>query len=178
MEAHNPYRAALQRTLSYALEYLDHIPVTATATYAELKSRLAHPLTDTGLDATRVIDDLVADSAGGILGSAGGRFFGWVIGGALPAALAADWITSTWDQNAALYAAGPAEAVMEEVVGQWLKELLGLPPKASFALVTGSQMAHVTCLAAARHFLLAQQGWDVERQGLAGAPPIRILSTG
>jgi glutamate/tyrosine decarboxylase-like PLP-dependent enzyme len=123
-----------------------------------------------------VITELVSDAAGGIVGSAGGRFFGWVIGGSVPAALAADWLTSTWDQNAALYAAGPAEAVIEEVCGAWLKELLGLPATASFALVTGCQMAHVTCLAAARNSILAQRGWDVERQGLTGAPRIRIIT--
>jgi glutamate/tyrosine decarboxylase-like PLP-dependent enzyme len=137
---------------------------------------LARPLPDDSVDAAQVIDDLVAGVAGGVLGSASGRFFGWVIGGSLPAALAADWLASTWDQNAAIYACGPAAAVMEEVCGAWLKELLGLPPTASFALVTGSQMAHVTCLAAARNALLARRGWDVERNGLMGAPRLRILS--
>ena len=174
------YQAALQHAFSYALQYLGNLqnmPVAATATYPELKSRLSHPLTDQGLAADKIIDDLIRDSKGGVLGSASGRFFGWVIGGSLPAALAADWITSTWDQNAALYATGPAEAVIEEIVGEWLKELLGLPAGASFGLVTGSQMAHFTCLAAARHDLLAHRGWDVERKGLAGAPEIRILTT-
>jgi glutamate/tyrosine decarboxylase-like PLP-dependent enzyme len=129
------------------------------------------------LDPSAVVEDLVTAVRGGILGSAGGRFFGWVIGGSLPAALAADWLTSAWDQNAALYACAPAAAIVEEVVGVWLKELLRLPGSASFALVTGCQMAHVTCLAAARHALLANDGWDVERVGLAGLPPIRILSS-
>jgi glutamate/tyrosine decarboxylase-like PLP-dependent enzyme len=129
------------------------------------------------MEATQVIDELVADTAGGILGSAGGRFFGWVIGGSLPAALAADWLTATWDQNAARYSGGPAIAVIEEVCGVWLKELLALPQGASFALVSGSQMAHVTCLAAARHALLARRGWDAEHDGLTGAPPIRVLTS-
>jgi glutamate/tyrosine decarboxylase-like PLP-dependent enzyme len=111
------------------------------------------------------------------MGSAGGRFFGWVIGGSLPAALAADWLTSTWDQNAAMHACGPAAAVVEEIVGRWLKEILGLPGHASFAIVTGRQTAHATCLAAARHAVLAARGWDVESQGLFGAPPIRILTS-
>jgi glutamate/tyrosine decarboxylase-like PLP-dependent enzyme len=151
--------------------------VTTTATLADLRGRLSRPLPEDGAGAGEVIDDLVADAAGGILGSAGGRFFGWVIGGALPAALAADWLTSAWDQNAGLYASAPAEAVIEEVTGRWLKELLRLPQTASFALVTGCQMAHVTCLAAARNALLARLGWDVERKGLTGAPPIRIVSS-
>jgi glutamate/tyrosine decarboxylase-like PLP-dependent enzyme len=180
MDAASPYDAVLTRALAHALGHLGHLtdaPVAATATLSELRDRLARPLTDDGTDAARVIDDLAADCAGGILGSAGGRFFGWVIGGAVPAALAADWLTAAWDQNAASYGAGPAEAVIEEVCGSWLKELLGLPPTASFALVTGSQMAHVTCLAAARNALLARRGWDVERRGLAGAPPLRFLTS-
>lgn len=111
------------------------------------------------------------------MGSAGGRFFAWVIGGAVPAALGADWLTSAWNQNAALYACAPAAAVAEEVTGTWLKQLFGLPPTASFALVTGCQMAHLTCLAAARHSVLARCGWDVERQGLFGAPRIKLLTS-
>lgn len=174
------YRAVLEQTLTHALGYLENLDqasASADASLADLRQRLVRPLVNEGVDATQVINELVTDVQGGLLGSAGGRFFGWVIGGSIPAALAADWLTSTWDQNAALYACGPAEAVIEEVCGQWLKELLGLPPAASFALVTGCQMAHVTCLAAARNAILAKQGWDVERKGLAGAPQIRILSS-
>jgi glutamate/tyrosine decarboxylase-like PLP-dependent enzyme len=100
-----------------------------------------------------------------------------VIGGSLSSALAADWLTSAWDQNAGLYACGPAAAVVEEVAGEWLKSLFDLPREAGFALVTGCQMAHVTCLAAARHAVLARCGWDVERDGLAGAPAIRIFAS-
>ena len=97
-----------------------------------------------------------------------GRYFGFVIGGALPAALAADWLTSVWDQNAGLVVCGPSAAVCEEIAGEWLKDLLGIPADASFAFVTGCQMAHVTCLAAARHDVLGGVGWDVEADGLAG----------
>ena len=124
-----------------------------------------------------MIRELARDVDGGLVGSSGGRFFAWVIGGSVPAALAADWLTSVWDQNAAMFACSPAAAVAEEVAGGWLKELLGIPQAASFALVTGCQMAHVTCLAAARHALLARRAWDVEKQGLYGATPIRILSS-
>ncbi|HUI71493.1 MAG TPA: pyridoxal-dependent decarboxylase [Spirochaetia bacterium] len=173
------YRAPLERAFSNAIDYLDALdaaPVGATATLEELRARLARPLAQDGLDAAKVIDELVKDTAGGILGSTGGRFFAWVIGGSIPAALAADWLTSTWDQNAALHACGPAEAVIEEVCGEWLKDLLGLPKAASFGLVTGCQMAHFTCLAAARNALLARRGWNVERKGLAGAPQIRVVS--
>src|SRR5262249_53334969 len=130
-----------------------------------------------GMGAQGVIDELVRDVEGGLMGSTGGRFFGWVIGGTLPAALAADWLTSAWDQNAASNLTAPAEAVVEEVTGAWLKELLGLPAAASFGFVTGCQMAHVTALAAARHKLLRDRGWDVEAAGLCGAPRLRILAT-
>jgi len=179
MPENSPYDEVLQRALVQALSHLHKLEdaaASATATKEELRARLDRPLTSDGSDPVRVIDDLVKDSAGGWLGSAGGRFFGWVIGGSLPAALAADWLTSAWDQNAALYACGPAAAVIEEVCGRWLKELLGLPPAAGFALVTGCSMSHVTCLAAARHQLLARIGWDVENKGLFGAPKIYILS--
>jgi glutamate/tyrosine decarboxylase-like PLP-dependent enzyme len=177
----SPFRAVLQQTLNHTLAYLEHLeqtPVGATTSLTELRQRLGRQLPDTRMEATQVIDELVADTSGGILGNAGGRFFGWVIGGSLPAALAADWLTATWDQNAALYACGPAAAVIEEVCGTWLKELLGLPSGASFALVSGCQMAHVTCFAAARHALLRRHGWDSEHDGLSGAPRIRVLSSG
>src|SRR6185295_19550156 len=160
------------------LEQLDESSVAATADAATLRSRLNKPLNNGSLRPQQVVEELARDVQGGLLGSAGGRFFGWVIGGALPAAVAADWLTSAWQQNAALYACSPAAAVVEETVGAWLKDILGLPPQASFALVTGCQMAHVTCLAAARHALLSKHGWDVESDGLYGAPPIRILSSG
>lgn len=178
--AESPFQPVLQRVLSYALshlENLDRLPVSVPAPLQELRARFDRPLTDGGVDAVTVIDELVADAAGGVLGSAGGRFFGWVIGGSVPAALAADWLVSAWDQNAAIHACGPAVAVMEEIAGKWLKRLLRLPPEASFAFTTGSQLAHLTGLAAARHALLARYGWDVERRGLAGAPRVRILSS-
>jgi glutamate/tyrosine decarboxylase-like PLP-dependent enzyme len=124
-----------------------------------------------------VIEDLLQDVRAGLLGSAGGRFFAWVIGGSLPSALAADWLTSAWDQNAGMYACGPAAAVVEEAAGIWLKDLLGVPAGASFALVTGCQMAHATCLASARNAVLGKRGWDVETQGLTGSPRIRLITS-
>ncbi|HEX3641375.1 MAG TPA: aminotransferase class V-fold PLP-dependent enzyme, partial [Ktedonobacteraceae bacterium] len=176
----SPFREVLEQTLTHALTYLEQLeqtPVGATVELSELRQRFGRWLPDAGIEAAQVIDELVADVTGGMIGSAGGRFFGWVIGGSLPAALAADWLTATWDQNAALYSTGPAVAVIEEVCGAWLKELLGLPQGASFALVSGTQMAHVTCLAAARHALLARRGWDAERDGLAAAPPMHVLTS-
>jgi len=174
------FRKALDTSFEEAirfLESLDQMSVAATADVYQLREQLTKPLADDGIDPQRAVAELARDVNGGLLGSAGGRFFGWVIGGVLPAALAADWLTSAWQQNAALYACSPAAAVVEEIVGEWLKEILCLPPSASFALVTGCQMAHVTCLAAARHSLLAHRDWDVERQGLFNAPVIRILTS-
>src|SRR5215471_14902942 len=174
------FSPVLERALRHALHHLEdttHRPVSTATELAHLRSRFDRALPQAGMDPVQVIDDLVRDVEGGIIGSTSGRFFGWVIGGSLPAALAADWLTSAWDQNAATHACGPAEAVIEEVAGSWLKRLFGLPDTASFAFVTGTQMAHLTCLAAARHRLLARAGWDVEQDGMAGAPPIRLITT-
>jgi glutamate/tyrosine decarboxylase-like PLP-dependent enzyme len=180
MPSKDVFKPALECAFAHALSQLadaDTRPVRATANLKQLRQRFARPLPQAGTDPITVIDDLVRDADGGIIGSTGGRFFGWVIGGTLPAALAADWLTSVWDQNAAIHACGPAEAVIEEVAGGWLKELFGLPHGASFAFVTGTQMAHLTCLGAARHRLLERAGWDVEEQGFAGAPAIRIVTS-
>jgi glutamate/tyrosine decarboxylase-like PLP-dependent enzyme len=171
-----PLEAALDNALVY-LESLDRASVAATVDLATLRNRIGKALPNDGVPPEQVVADLVKDVAGGILGSAGGRFFGWVIGGSVPAALAADWLTSAWDQNSGHHSCGPAAAVVEEVSGKWLKEILGLPAHASFALVTGCQMAHVTCLAAARHAILAKQGWDTEQRGLYGASPIRVVTS-
>jgi glutamate/tyrosine decarboxylase-like PLP-dependent enzyme len=175
-----PGYAALNAAARHAFAWLgglDEQPVGATATAEDLRARLTKSLTDKGCDPVKVIDDLARDVAGGLHASAGPRFFAWVIGGTTPASLAADWLTSTWDQNAGMFSVSPAPAIVEEVCGVWLKDVLRLPPAASFALVTGCQAAHTTCLAAARNGLLARQGWDVEAEGLAGAPKIRILTS-
>jgi glutamate/tyrosine decarboxylase-like PLP-dependent enzyme len=174
-------RSLLASTAAHAADFLEGLPTRAvapTATLADLRGALGRPLPEHGLPAEVVIDELVRDTDAGIMASAGGRFFGWVIGGGVPAALAADWLTATWDQNAALHACGPAEAVIEEITGAWLKELLGLPEHASFAFTTGTQAAHVTALAAARHRLLADRGWDVEHRGLSRSPELRVLCGG
>jgi glutamate/tyrosine decarboxylase-like PLP-dependent enzyme len=126
-------------------------------------------------DPRRVIAELARAVEPGLMATAGGRFFGFVIGGSLPAALAADWLTSAWDQNAGLYVAAPAASVVEEVCAKWLAELFGLPEGNSFGLVTGCQMANFTALAAARHRVLEQAGWDVEAEGLPGAPRVRVI---
>ena len=174
------FRSALDSAYTHAISHLEHLDetsVAATSDVETLRARVARPLPSEGIPADEAVAELVRNVEGGLLGSAGGRFFGWVIGGVLPAALAADWLTSAWQQNGALYATSPAGAIVEETVGAWLKDIFGLPDHASFALVTGCQMAHVTGLAAARHALLAKRDWDVEARGLYGAPPIRLLSS-
>ena len=165
-------------TADYAAQFLgslDERPVGTTVTVEELRAGLGGPLPVHGADDAQVIADLIAAAEPGITAIPGGRYFGFVIGGALPAALAADWLTSTWDQNAGLYVIGPSAAVVEEVALEWLRELLRLPEGVSGGFVTGCQMAHVTALAAARHHVLAQAGWDLQNDGLQGAPRIRVL---
>jgi glutamate/tyrosine decarboxylase-like PLP-dependent enzyme len=155
---------------------LDERPVSARATSEELIAAFRGPLPDTGLRPEEVVAWLTENADAGILGSASGRFFAWVIGGAVESALAADWMVATWDQNAALHACGPAAAVIEEVAGEWIKDLLDLPREASFAFTTGCQLAQMTGLAAARHALLRRAQWDVETDGMFGAPSITIMS--
>jgi glutamate/tyrosine decarboxylase-like PLP-dependent enzyme len=174
-------RELLRRTADIAgdfLESLDGRPVWPPASVDELRRTLGGPLPNEPVDPIVVVEELAAAADRGVVAMPGGRYFGFVIGGSLPAALAADWLTSVWDQNAGLVVGGPAAAVVEEVAGEWLKQLFGLPPATSYAFVTGCQMAHVTCLAAARHAVLERAGWDVERHGLIGAPRIRVFVGG
>ena len=171
-------RALLGETAGLAADYLEAIPerpVGWSASVDELRSRLGGPLPEGPLDPRDVINQLAEAVEPGLVGSPGGRYFGFVIGGAGPATIAADWLTSAWDQNAGLYACGPSSAVVEEVAGAWTAELLGLPGGVSFGFVTGCQMAHFTALAAARHRVYAKLDWDVNERGLIGAPAIRVL---
>jgi glutamate/tyrosine decarboxylase-like PLP-dependent enzyme len=172
-------RDVLARAAELGADYVASVPerpVRPEASIEELRATLDLPLPDEPADAVEVIEALARDVEPGLTQMGSGRYFGFVIGGSLPAALAADWLTSAWDQNAGLAVPTPAAAVVEEVAGRWLKELLGIPAGASFALVTGCQMAHATALAAARHHVLREVGHDVERDGLVGAPPIRVLA--
>jgi glutamate/tyrosine decarboxylase-like PLP-dependent enzyme len=170
----------LDDTAAAAADFLATLPtrpVVARATADELRASFGGALPRAGRDASDVIRALIAAAEPGLVASAGPRYFGFVIGGAVPASVAADWLTSVWDQNAGLYVASPAAAVVEDVVAAWLIELFGLPPGVSSGFVTGCQMANFTALAAARHAILAAQGWDVEQHGLAGAPPIEIVTS-
>ncbi len=157
------------------LQSLDRRPVAASATVDELRSSLGGALPRSPVDPLVVVEELARAAEPGLVAIPSGRYFGFVIGGGLPVAVAADWLTSVWDQCPGFYACGPAASIVEEVTGAWLAQLLGLPERASFAFVTGCQMAHVTCLAAARHHVLQAVGWDVEELGLSGSPPIRVL---
>jgi glutamate/tyrosine decarboxylase-like PLP-dependent enzyme len=168
-------RSVAERALRYRASLPD-APVTPTADPAVLRTALGGPTPEGPSDPDAVIRRMAdAIEAGGLMGMDSGRFFGFVIGGSVPAALAADWLVSAWDQNTGLFAATPATAIVEEIAGRWIIDLLGLPGDSSFAFVTGGQMANTTALAAARNHVLAQAGWDVEADGLTGAPPIRLV---
>ena len=133
------------------------------------------PLPAQGMPAAAVVEYLADKAEPGLMAMPSGRFFGWVIGGTLPAALAADWLVSAWDQNAGLRYATPAIAAIEEGAGRWLLDLLGLPAESDVGFTTGATMANFTGLAAARWRLLADAGWDLDGDGLAGAPRIRCF---
>jgi glutamate/tyrosine decarboxylase-like PLP-dependent enzyme len=171
-------RELLHEAADYAadfLETLDDRPIRHDAGAEELYEALGGPLPEEGLEARAVLSSLVEAAEPGLVGIPSGRYFGFVVGGGVPSALAADWLTSAWDQNAGGYVLGASAAVVEEVARGWLAELLGLPPDVSVAYVTGCQMAHVTALAAARRHLLERAGWDLAQDGLAGSPPIRVV---
>jgi glutamate/tyrosine decarboxylase-like PLP-dependent enzyme len=171
-------RALLRRTADLAADFLDSLddrPVFPRVSADELRRALGGPLPEEPTDPGEVIERLAAAAEPGIVAMPSGRYFGFVIGGGLPAALAADWLTSAWDQNAGFYVCGPSASVVEDVVRDWVCELLGLPADASIGLVTGTQMGSVTALAAARFRVLERAGWDVNRDGLTGAPTVRVL---
>lgn len=172
--------ALLERTASIATAYLAavrDVPVRSTADYGALLEAMGGPLPTASSDALRVIEDLAMRARPGLVASPGPRHFGFVIGGVLPAALAADWLASAWDQNAFSFVLSPAATAVEEIAGAWLTELLGLSPDMSFGIVTGGTMGNFTGLAAARHALLARAGWDVEERGLFGAPEVPVLTS-
>lgn len=148
---------------------------TPQMTFAEMRDAFAAPLPETGCDGAAAIDELAELAEPGLSAMAGPRFFGWVIGASHPVGVAADWLTSAWGQNTGSHAGTPAAAACEEVAANWLLELLDLPRESSVGFVTGATIANFTCLAAARSAVLRRVGWDVEAQGLFGAPPITVL---
>jgi len=171
-------RDLLGLTAALAADFYDSLPdrrVFPSATADELRAAFVRQLPEGPTDPRVVVSELNAAADPGLVAEPSGRYFGFVIGGSLPGALAADWLATAWDQNAGLYVGGPAASVVEEIAGAWLIELLGLPAQASFGFVTGGQMATFTALAAARHHVLAEAGWNVERDGLTGAPRVRVI---
>ncbi|MET1039842.1 MAG: aminotransferase class V-fold PLP-dependent enzyme [Acidimicrobiales bacterium] len=171
----------LDEAVRSAIAYIDSLPdrpVGPPADVDALRTALGAPLTAEGDGNLTAFQALVAGAERGIVATAGPRYFGFVNGGSLPVAVAADWLVSAWDQNAAMHVMTPAVAVIEEVVLGWLRELLRLPVNGSGAFVTGAQMANVTGLMAARHQVLEQAGWDVEVDGLFGAPPVTVVVGG
>jgi glutamate/tyrosine decarboxylase-like PLP-dependent enzyme len=174
-------RELLRRTAALAADYLDTLdtrPVRPERRYQEMLELLDRPLPEHPTPPEDVIEELVTTAEQGVMAIGSGRWFGFVAGGALPASLASDWLVSTWDQNTGLAEPTPATSALEVVAGRWVLELLGLPARSSFAFVTGCQMAHVTCLAAARHAVYRRHGWDLPERGLAGAPPLRVVVGG
>ena len=171
-------RSVLEAAYSAAAKYLEDLParrVGATADAAAMRAALGGPLPEHGEPAARVVEELARRADPGIVATAGPRFFGFVIGGSLPAAVGADWLASAWDQNAGLFVLSPAAAIVEDTVLQWLTELFGLPAGTGIGFVTGGQMANTTCLAAARQSILARADWDVGAKGLIGAPKVAVV---
>ncbi len=173
-----PAARALDRAHAHALRWLDSLaerPVPPQADVATVVERLGRTLPDGPTDWDDVVDLLAEASEPGLTAMPSGRFFGFVIGGTHPAALAADWLASAWDQNAGLRTVTPAHTAVEDVTEAWVLDLLGLPPGSAVGFVTGGTMANFTCLAAARDEVLTRAGWDVAGRGLVGSPGVRVL---
>ncbi len=172
------YDAVLTRAVEHALGWLHSVPdrpVPAAVDAEAVLAALGTELPGAPTDPVEVVDQLVAAAEPGLAATGSGRFFGFVIGGSLPVALAADWLVSAWDQNCGLRVLAPATVALEEVAGRWLVELLGLPEGSAVGFATGATMANFTGLAAGRHQVLAKHGWDLDRDGLFGAPRVRVL---
>ncbi|TFF16999.1 pyridoxal phosphate-dependent decarboxylase family protein [Cellulosimicrobium funkei] len=170
--------AALLRAHEHAAAWLDSLatrPVPPRAGVADVVAALGTDLPDGPSPAADVVDLLATACGPGLTAMPSGRFYGMVIGGSHPAALAADWLTSAWDQNSALRTVTPAHTAVEDVTSAWLLELLGLPASGAVGFVTGATTANFTALAAARGEVLRRAGWDVRRDGLTGAPRVRVL---
>jgi glutamate/tyrosine decarboxylase-like PLP-dependent enzyme len=169
---------ALDHANRHANRWLDSLltrPVPPRASAAEVIGALGTELPAGPTPASEVIDLLADACEPGLTAMPSGRFYGMVIGGTHPAALAADWLVSAWDQNAVLRAASPAHAAVEDVASAWLLDLLGLPETSGVGFVTGATMSIFTCLAAARDAVLRKHGWDVAAHGLSGSPRVRVV---
>ncbi len=170
----------LNRTAERARAYLEGLARRRVAPADDALARLGRldgPLPEASTDPGAVLELLDAVGSPATIASAGPRYFGFVTGGSLPAALAANWLAGAWDQNGFSTTSSPVAAAFEQVAGRWLVEVLGLPPGSQAALVTGTTVAHVTALAAARHAVLSDAGWDIEGQGLFGAPEVNVVAS-
>lgn len=165
---------AASRAVKY-LENINHRPVYPSPEQIESLDQFDIPLADQGLDPQDVLAILDEIGSPATVATAGSRYFGFVTGGALPATVAANWLAGAWDQNAGLVVGSPVTTRLEEVALKWLLDILQLPEGTGAGFVTGATMANFSGLAAARHALLARQGWDVEKQGLFGAPEIKVV---
>ncbi|HEY2617582.1 MAG TPA: aminotransferase class V-fold PLP-dependent enzyme [Acetobacteraceae bacterium] len=169
-------QALFAQAAQHAAEYRRTVGAAAPPlSYAAMRAAFDAPTPEHGMPAAEVIEDLVARSAPGLRAMTGPRFFGWVIGASHPVGVAADWLTAAWGQNAGNHEASPAAAAAETVAAKWLLDLLDLPRDASVGFVTGATIASFVCLAAARGAVLRRVGWNVEADGLFGAPPIYVL---
>ncbi|MFY9712028.1 MAG: aminotransferase class V-fold PLP-dependent enzyme [Microbacterium sp.] len=166
---------AAHRHAAEFLRTLDDRPVWPRASLDDMVATFGGDLADEGVDPASVIDEMARGADPGLVAIPGGRFFGFVIGATQPAALAADWLVSAWDQNSGSSTLTPATVAMERVAGQWMLDLLGLPASASVGFVTGGQLANFTCLATARNAVLRGAGWDLAERGLRTAPPVTFV---
>ena len=169
---------ALRRAAELGIEFLaglDERRVGPQTDDLGLVARLGGPLPDVGEDPVTVVEHMARDFDPGLVATAGPRYFGFVIGGQLPAAAGADWLTGAWSQDANLHRLSPAAAAAELVAGAWMLDLLGLPADASIGFPTGAGLGNAVGLAAGRHAVLARAGWDVEARGLYNAPEIRVI---
>lgn len=172
------WRGALQIAHEAALRWLESVrdrPIRPDVDFEAMEERFDTPLPDAPTDPAKVIEELVADAEGGLIAMNSPRFHGWVIGGVTPAGVAADWLTVAWDQNSAMAEPTPAAVAIENQTARWVLELTGLPMDSSVGFVTGGQVANLVCLAAARSGVCAAYGYDVDADGLAGAPPITVV---
>lgn len=171
------YRKSLERAQFHSEEWLASLssrPVGPRESSDTLD--FSGPIPDESTDAAAVIDELARLAEPGLMAMPSGRFFGWVIGGTLPAGMAADWLVSAWDQNAGMRYATPAAAAIEEAAGRWVVDLLGLPDGCDVGFTTGGTMANFVGLAAGRGEVLRRAGWDVNTNGLNGAPRLRVFA--
>lgn len=173
-------RELLSATTERSVRYLKSLETRRVSPSSEAIAGLTRfdvPLQNEPIDPTTVLEQLDEIGSPATMAMAGPRFFGFVIGGSLPVALAANWFASAWDQNTGLFNSTPVTAALEQVALKWLLDVLGLPRDCAGAFVTGTTVAHITALAAARHAVLKRAGWDVEANGLFGAPPITVIAS-